>query len=402
MLTDPSARPETIAPDFSNLVVVIAQTGDEWSTTGRLVQHYVLPLLRKHDIRLVEVARNGPTRKDGVAVLQDTRQPYRLHLDGVYKLSRENRVTGTMPQLGGVRKCSQKAKGAPQDAWRANEFGDRTYIHAIGFNVHEGTRITRDSAYSMGGQRIPTYPLHEWGWSRQDCLDYLYRKLGVAWPKSCCRHCPYAGNKSGWPEQLARFAALPTEAAQHIIDEYVCLALNPRSGLFGPGKSLITRLHRDQVTEPITLAVARMKTMPWAIYRVRRLYYAPANAARSVDSVLLGGHRTVHTALTELSRLVDVPLTKNEEIAGAPARDGDRDTHRRLWLRRRSDGTYPTQEEFYAVAPAQALDKELDSFADAWADHTDEALARLERRVDTAIAVVQQTLVEGQGRSNAA
>lgn len=33
-----------------------------------------------------------------------------------------------------------------------------------------------------------------------------------------------------------------------------------------------------------------------AICRVRRLYYAPANAARSVDSVLLGGHRTAHGA----------------------------------------------------------------------------------------------------------
>lgn len=402
MLTDPTARPDTIAPDFSNLVVVIAQTGDEWSTTGRLVQHYILPLLRKHNVRMVEVARRGPTKKDGVAVLLDTRQPYRLHLDGVYKLSRENRVTGTMPQLGGVRKCSQKAKGAPQDTWRANEFGDRPYIHAIGFNVNEHTRITRDSAYSMGGQRIPTYPINEWGWSRQDCLDYLYRKLGVVWPKSCCRHCPYAGNKSGWPEQLARFAALPAEAAQHIIDEYVCLALNPRSGLFGPGKSLITRLRRDQVTEPITLAVARMKTMPWAIYRVRRLYNAPANAIRSVDSALLGGHRTVHTALTDVSRLVDIAVTKNEEIAGAPVHDGDRDTHHRLWLRRRSDGIYPTQEEFYTVAPAQAQDKELDSFANAWTDHTDAALARLEHRVDTAIAVVQQALIEGRDRRDAA
>lgn len=35
-------------------------------------------------------------------------------------------------------------------------------------------------------------------------------------------------------------------------------------------------------------------------------------------------------------------------------------------------------------------------------DHTDEALVRLERRVDTAIAVVQQVLVDSQGRSNAA
>jgi hypothetical protein len=79
-----------------------------------------------------------------------------------------------------VQISSQKAKGAPQDAWRANEFGDRRYIHALGFNVHEYTRITRDSAYSMGGQRIPTYPIYEWGWNRQDCLGYLYRKLGLA------------------------------------------------------------------------------------------------------------------------------------------------------------------------------------------------------------------------------
>jgi hypothetical protein len=108
------------------------------------------------------------------------------------------------------------------------------------------------------------------------------------------------------------------------------------------------------------------------------------------------------TALTEVSRLVDIPLTTNEEIAGAPARDGDRDTHRRSWLRRRCDGIYPTQEEFYTVAPAQAQDKELDSFADAWTDHTNEALVRLERRIGTAITVVHRALIEGQGCSNTA
>lgn len=86
-----------------------------------------------------------------------------------------------------VQRSSQKAKGWPQDSWRAKEFGYQQYIHAIGFNVNEYTRITRDSAYSMGGQRIPTYPIYEWGWSRQDCIDYLYRELAVAWSKSCCR-----------------------------------------------------------------------------------------------------------------------------------------------------------------------------------------------------------------------
>jgi hypothetical protein len=97
MLTDPTSRPDAIAPDYSNLVVVIAQTGDEWSTTGQLVEQHILPVIRARNVRLVEVARKGPTKRHGVAVLQDTRQPYRLHLEGVYKLSDETGSAGRCP-----------------------------------------------------------------------------------------------------------------------------------------------------------------------------------------------------------------------------------------------------------------------------------------------------------------
>ncbi|XVV02685.1 hypothetical protein ACQPW3_35840 [Actinosynnema sp. CA-248983] len=85
MLTDPAARPDAVAPDFSNLIVVVAQTGDEWSTTGTLVEEHLLPLLRTHQVRFVEVASAGPSAKDGVAVLQDTREPLRLHLVGSHR-----------------------------------------------------------------------------------------------------------------------------------------------------------------------------------------------------------------------------------------------------------------------------------------------------------------------------
>lgn len=183
MLTDPAARPDTVAPDFSTLIVVVAQIGDEWSTTGALVEQH---LLRQHRVRFVEVARAGPSTKDGIAVLQDTRAPQRLHLDGVYPLSTEHRETGTMPQLGGVRKCSLKAKGAPLDAWRVAELGGTRYLHAIGFNRDEERRIARDASYALGGHRLPVYPVHEWGWSRQDCVEHLLRAFGVVWPKSCC------------------------------------------------------------------------------------------------------------------------------------------------------------------------------------------------------------------------
>jgi hypothetical protein len=391
MLTEPSGRPDTIAPDFNNLVVVVAQTGDEWTTTGALVEQHILPVLSQNHVRFVELARQGPTKKDGIAVLQDTRRPRRLHLAGVYKLSDENRTTGTMPQLGGVRKCSQKAKGAPQDAWRDTEFGEQSYYHALGFNRDEYTRIARDSAYSMGGNRLPNYPIYEWNWSRQDCIDYLYRKLGVVWPKSCCRHCPYAGSRAGWAEQLARFQTLPDEAVQHVIDEYVCLALNPRSGLFGPGQSLITRLARDHATDVLKRAAARMKIMPWAVYRVRRRYSAPAHAVRAVYTALVGDRRLMVEALGEISELVGVRLVRHGAIPGAP-QHGDTDSYWRLWLRRRSADVYPAIEEFYVVAPAQANDKATSTFESTWAGHVDALLARQEHDAEMALTLIRRAV----------
>lgn len=213
---------------------------------------------------------------------------------------------------------------------------------------------------------------------------------------TAARNCPFAGcNAAGWPEQLARFIALPDEAAQHVIDEYVCLALNPRSGLFGPGKSMITRLQRDRATEVIKLAAARMKTMPWAVYRVRRYFSAPASAIRSLERILVSDRLLVQAALEEISDLVGVTLEKNVEITGAPVRDGDRDSHRRLWLRKRIDGVYPAMEEFYVAAPAQAVDKALDSFTDTWTDNTDKLLSAIERRTDAAITILRQAINHG-------
>ncbi len=156
---------------------------------------------------------------------------------------------------------------------------------------------------------------------------------------SAARNCPFAGcNAAGWPEQLTRFVALPDEAVQHVIDECVCLALNPRSGLFAPGKSLITRLQRDHAAEVIKLAAERMRAMPWAVYRVRRYFSAPASAIRSLERVLVADRLLVQAALEEIGDLVGVELVENAEITGAPVRQGDRDAYRRLWLCKRTDG----------------------------------------------------------------
>jgi hypothetical protein len=367
ILTCPDYRPAEVAPDFANLIVIVAQTGDEWSITGELVTEYVLPLLRRHRVRLVEVARNGPRESDGITILQDTRRPFRMHLDGVYKLSQEHRDSGTMPQSSGYHTCAQKSKGVPLDRWRAAELGDRPYFHMVGYNAAERSRMVKDAGYRMGGLRQPVYPVAKWGWDRQDCVEYLlhHPDVGVVWPKSCCRQCPYV-SRIGWDEQLPRFVDRPGEAFRHLIDEYCCLALNPRSGLYGPGRSLSARLERDGATAVIQLADDYMARMPWGLYHVRRRFTAPAKAPRSVRRIGTGTGIRARRALTRMADQLGVDLSYNEPIPGAPKTDGDRDTFERLWVHRRTDGHYPTVEEFFVALPVQPLNKEASTFDERW------------------------------------
>ncbi|WP_062985934.1 hypothetical protein [Nocardia anaemiae] len=67
-LLDPGFRPPELRKDLSNLIVIVAQTGDEWSSACDLVAEHVLPLLAERRVRLVEVARAGPRAADGIVV----------------------------------------------------------------------------------------------------------------------------------------------------------------------------------------------------------------------------------------------------------------------------------------------------------------------------------------------
>lgn len=144
-LLDPGFRPPELREDLSNLIVMVAQTGDEWTSTCDLVTAQVLPLLRERAIRFVEVARAGPSEADGIVILQDTPSPMRLHPDadehGFYALSTEHRANGVLPTLGGSRTCSAKSKGMPLDLWRARHLGHEPYVHVVGFNADLCRRI---------------------------------------------------------------------------------------------------------------------------------------------------------------------------------------------------------------------------------------------------------------------
>ena len=84
-LTHPQSR------DFSlnDLIVISAMTGDEFPDTGRLVTQHILPLLRQHRVRYVQVAKADFYKAEGIKVLSDTDEPDTIYLDGAFKLSQE-------------------------------------------------------------------------------------------------------------------------------------------------------------------------------------------------------------------------------------------------------------------------------------------------------------------------
>ena len=67
---------------LDELIVITAHTGDEYADTYRDVETYVLPLLRRHRIRYVQVARGGSSQTDGIVVLSDSRETETLFWDG--------------------------------------------------------------------------------------------------------------------------------------------------------------------------------------------------------------------------------------------------------------------------------------------------------------------------------
>jgi hypothetical protein len=71
-------EPETRPCPLDELIVITAQVGDEYANTGRVVELHVLPLLRKHQIRYVQVARHGHLEVEGNTILDDSRVPERV------------------------------------------------------------------------------------------------------------------------------------------------------------------------------------------------------------------------------------------------------------------------------------------------------------------------------------
>ena len=94
----------------------------------------------------------------------------------------------------GFKSCSQKYKIQPQDKFMNNlEAARRLWksggkiTKVIGFDAGESRRAEKD--YSCNKYNY-WYPLIEWGWGREECVDAI-KRAGLPQPgKSSCFFCP--------------------------------------------------------------------------------------------------------------------------------------------------------------------------------------------------------------------
>lgn len=350
-ILEPSTRPCPL----TDLIILTAQTGDEYLDTAAAAERHILPLLCQHQIRLVQVARHGHLESDGITLLDDSRSPHTLCLAGDYTLSQELQASGVVPQYGAEHLCSMKFKASPIQRWLdanlhpppqlniwhpnfataappSTTAGERM---AFGFNADEGRRATRRKHYDTR-TRTGFFPLIEWGWTREDCQRYLDRVLGTRWKKSCCVFCPFSkvtGNL------LARQRAHPIQVGQALLIEHLSLALNPRGSLY-PHRTLLEITEQADNREALVTFEARLASFPWAVYRVRRFYTAKGKAQRTIERI-----RTVSTEIQAQGELEAIALAGHPSIEWIC-----RTPHARF--ARRQDHHYPTREGYYVIAPA--------------------------------------------------
>jgi hypothetical protein len=361
---NPAARPCPL----DELLVITAMTGDEWPQTGALMERHVLPLMREHNIRYVQVARRFLTLTEAKAagfannvnVLSDTRVPTKVYLSGDYKLSDEMISAGTVPQCGGQRRCSMHAKGDPLDAFLAEEMNGEPFIQYMGFEANEPGRAVKDARDGDTAQRTGSYPLIEWGWTRAMIEAFITEHTGAAWLKSACTYCPFAlQTKDGRSRVMPLYLEAPRAGLRALIMEYLSVSLNERQGLIKEDK-LFDLLEASAAHQGVTEAFrAELASMEWRVYEVRRVAKPnddPAkgpNHQRSVRSIAAGSREEMAAELATLAEDYAVEIEVGKDGIG------------RLRLTSRED-TAGAWEHFFVAAPAGASDKDGKSFGNYW------------------------------------
>jgi hypothetical protein len=346
-------EPDTRPCDLSRLIVITSMVGNEWPDTYRDVTKYILPLLREYKVRFVQLARAGHSESDGIVVLDDSTRPEYLYGAGVYTLSTELGNAGTVPQFGGEHRCSLKFKAFVVDSWlednvrvparhafgynadepRRVEKSEAAFKEriAFGYNAEEMSRVVKARKYNTPS-RVGFYPLVEWGWGRQTCVDYIRSKLDVLWQKSACFFCPFSHNKQSLPDLVARQLAYPDDVSKALMLEHMSLSLNPRGVLYSNG-ALIDLIRETDNKRALVSFNQKLTSVPWTVYRVRRIYTKKGKA-----------HRAVETSME---------MTREDALAELLTIAGEVEVQRGInyvYQKHRVE-QYPCREEYYVTAP---------------------------------------------------
>ena len=350
-IADPSSRDF----DLADLIVITSQLGRESDETKRQMEKLIYPDCRAAGIRVVQVARRGPSTRDGLQILDDTRSPTTCYTGGGgYTIYDEMLTAGTIPQYaGGVHKCALKWKAWVGDTLIREFIGDVPYRHAIGYHHGEQRRIEKDRQIAAKhANRSGFFPLDEWSWMHVDCVDYSLASYGEVIVRSACDICPFSGTNGGQATVLARFRQTPWEGAQALFLERVALALNENSTLY-KNKSAHDVIRADGNTAAWAIYQEMLASSQWAIYHVQRILPAKGQAARRVQR--LGTYADQVAALCA--------LRQTARSRGLTLDMSDSLTPRLRILER---GAKPTIEEQIVIAPAVVADKSQAGFQRWW------------------------------------
>ncbi|MFB7896030.1 hypothetical protein ACFC1B_06845 [Streptomyces xiamenensis] len=387
--------------DLSDLVVITAMTGMEWPKTIAYFERHVLPQFRERGVRFVQVARRGPRKRDGIIVLDDSRYPKRIIPTGPYTIDDELRLSGTVPNIAGGQRCSQRFKAEVLESWYEYTFGAPIgpawqFRRVMGYDdtKHERGRAKTDRAFTEQRNKNPRspycttiYPLQDAGMDRPAVIAFNKKRTKITWPKSYCTVCPYPSNSASRPDHLASCAEEPDATALVLLREYIANILNPRVLLYG--KTSLRReitLARDSgilttaQTDTIDAAFERrLNAVPWRVYRVRRVITAGRDKSGNPDPGKKGtGWRSVSTrheaeCRSQAQSWLETSARTNGWDLESDSASGE--TIIRAWSRRRNT-SYPVAEEFWTAAPAgpdHVPDKERPGFAQIWAETLDHA-----------------------------
>jgi len=368
---------------LDDLIVITAMTGNEFPGTGRLMERYILPELRRYGIRFVQVARAGLKQTAGTTVLSDSRRPTEVFMAGDYRLSDEMITQGTVPQMGKSqarpgkpagkgRLCSIHAKGWPLDATilellagRKFRAGDHLpysahtppsqvpFRHVIGFNADEASRRDRDISYSGTAEwpkRQSWYPLFDWDWGRQPCEDYLAERVGEPWLKSCCFFCPFT-KASEMQSMIGRQRDADLDVVALFI-EHLSVRLNWRQALYTYPRSLRQYYEKLGFDDSLGELEGEMDELEWALVHLRRLMPAEARSIHILKDGL--SRKQAASQLRAQGRKLKVKPTTRRGVE-------------RVYLQHRAESFIgQTTEEFLVAIPNEVEEKQKPGFDAMW------------------------------------